>query len=136
MNHITVAVASKAKHYSWWQSLRAAGVPIISTWIDWPHNVAGTPVPDALSWQARWERNLSDAGAADALIFLDLPGENQCGAIAEMAAALALGKHVLLVSENWWSIEHHRRVRKFSRLEDAIAAIKAMQHGTELRMAS
>jgi hypothetical protein len=136
MNHITVSVASKAKHWSWWQSLRGAGVPIISTWIDWPHNIAGTPEPTADEWRVRWERNLSDACAADILIFLDLPGENQCGAIAEMAAALAHGKQVFLVSENWWSIEHHRRVRKFRRLEDAVAAIKAIQAGAAQRAAA
>jgi hypothetical protein len=140
MNHLTVAVASKAKHYAWWQALRPAGVPIISTWIDWPFGIPGTPEPKALDWQARWERNISDAGAIpDILLVLDLPGENQCGSLIELGAALSAQAHgkqiqVFLVSENWWSVEHHRNVRKFRRLEDAIAAIMAMRHGTELRL--
>ena len=34
-----------------------------------------------------------------------------------------------LVSENWWSVEHHPRVRKFARLEDAVTAICAARAG-------
>lgn len=34
-----------------------------------------------------------------------------------------------LVSENWWSVEHHPRVRKFARLEDAVTVICAARAG-------
>ena len=87
MNHITVSVASKAKHWSWWQSLRGAGVPIISTWIDWPHNIAGTPEPTADEWRVRWERNLSDACAADMV----LQGLVACAGVTLRVVATAMG---------------------------------------------
>jgi hypothetical protein len=43
-----------------------------------------------------------------------------------MGSALASGAAVFLVSQNWWSIEHHPRCRKFNNFEDAITAIMAM----------
>jgi hypothetical protein len=35
---MTVCPASKARHFVWWQALRAAGVPIVASWIDAPFN--------------------------------------------------------------------------------------------------
>jgi hypothetical protein len=129
----TVYVASKAKHASWWCALRAAGIPISSSWIDWQFNVPGAPEPTADAWRGHWSGCLISAAAADILLFFDAPGENQCGALIELGAELAFGKQVFLVSENWWSIEHHPRCRKFRRLEDAIAAIKAIEAGERAR---
>jgi hypothetical protein len=133
---ITVAVASKARHWAWWQSLAACGLPLSSSWPWWKFNSdkASTPSPD--DWRDRWEKNIADAAAADILLFLDLEGENQCGGLIELGAALAAGKQVFIVSKNFWSVEHHRRVRKFDDLESAIRAIKAKQAGTAARAAA
>jgi hypothetical protein len=127
--------ASKAKHAPWWRALRSAGVPISpeAHWIDWGANEPGAPEAGADDWSGHWQGCLTGVGTADILLFLDMPGENQCGAIAELGAALAFGKQVFLVSENWWSIEHHPRCRKFRRLEDAIAAVKAIEAGERAR---
>jgi hypothetical protein len=127
--------ASKAKHAPWWRALRAAGVPISPDchWIDWSANEPGAPEASAEDWCGHWQGCIHGAANADVLLFLDMPGENQCGAIAELGAALAAGKQVFLVSENWWSIEHHPRCRKFRRLEDAVAALMAMQAGSRAR---
>jgi hypothetical protein len=99
-------------------------------------NEAGAPEPSAEDWCGHWGSCISGAAGADILLFLDLPGENQCGAIAELGAALAFGKQVFLVSENWWSIEHHPRCRKFRRLEDAVTAIVAIEAGERARGAN
>jgi len=121
---MNVAVASKAKHAAWWAALRTAGIPIVSGWIDWPLNAPGAPEPTADDWRGHWASCLTDAAAADVLLFLDMPNETQCGSLIELGAALAFGRQVFLVSENWWSVEHHPRCRKFRRLEDAVAAIR------------
>ena len=94
--------------------------------------------PDSLpaspdQWWRHWAGCVEDAAAADVLLFRDLSGENQCGGLIEMGAALASGRQLFLVSENWWSVEHHARVRKFKSLEHAVTAIKAMQTGEGAR---
>jgi hypothetical protein len=37
-----VYVASKSCSWPFWTALRAAGVPIISSWLDWPRNKEST----------------------------------------------------------------------------------------------
>src|SRR5215831_12920664 len=76
--------------------------------------------PDSLpaspdQWWRHWAGCVEDAAAADVLLSRDLSGENQCGGLIEMGAALASGRQVFLVSENWWSVEHHARVRNCDR---------------------
>jgi hypothetical protein len=60
--------------------------------------------------------------------------ECQCGALIELGAALAAGKHVFLVGPYDWTIAHHPRCRTFPSLEAAIAAIVAMQAGERERL--
>jgi hypothetical protein len=119
-----IYVASKSRHARWWRALRAAGVPITASWIDSAINT-GLIDPSSDAWRDHWSACIEQAAKADVLLFLDLPGENQCGAIAELGAALASGKQVFIVSTSWWSIEHHPLARKFERIEDAITAIMA-----------
>jgi hypothetical protein len=120
---VRVYCASKSKHAFWWRALRAAGVPIISSWLDSPLNSGElNPTPDL--WSRHWTRCIEEA-SADICLFVDLPGEIQCGSLIEAGAALASGKRVFIVSENFWSIEHHPRCRKFSDLESAVTAIMA-----------
>jgi hypothetical protein len=80
-------------------------------------------------WRLHWEKCIKEASSADVLLFVALEGETQCGAIAELGAALAAGKQVYLVSPYEWSIAHHPNVRRFATLEEAITAISAMQAG-------
>jgi hypothetical protein len=135
MNYISVAVASKARHWPWWQSLRASGIPISSGWPWWKWNAddATQQTIPADAWRERWEKNIADAASADVLIFLDLPGENQCGSLIELGAALAHGRQCIIVSKNFWSVQHHRLCRKVETLEAAIEIVRAMRHGTQLR---
>jgi hypothetical protein len=79
--------------------------------------------------QRHWSHCVEESSVADVCLFVDLPGENQCGSLIEMGSALASGRRVFLVSDNWWSIQNHPNVRKFRRLEDAIAALMAMHVG-------
>jgi hypothetical protein len=125
----TVYVASKARHAPWWAALRACGLPIspACSWIDWPYNEAGAPEPSIAEWRTHWDNCVKAAANADALIFVDLPGEVAKGALIEMGAALGSGKEVYLVSETDWSIRHHPGVRPFRRLSDAVTAIIAGQ---------
>ena len=52
---LTVYCASKAKHAPWWRALRAANVPITSTWIDWEGNSGGVE-PTSDMWSDHWAR--------------------------------------------------------------------------------
>jgi len=112
--------------------LRAAGVPVICTWPDWARNIDGVE-PSGDEWSRHWQRCIDEASEASICLFVDQPGENQCGSLVEMGCALAMGRQVHLVSENWWSIQNHPNVRKFGTLEDAIAAIMAQVAGEKSR---
>jgi hypothetical protein len=126
---IRVYTASKAHHYLWWRALRAAGVPIAASWIDWPLNAPDTELPTAEQWRRHWQRCCLEAAAADVCLFVDMPGENQCGSLIELGCALASGRQVFLVSDNWWSVQNHPRCRVFSTLEAAIEAIRGDASG-------
>jgi hypothetical protein len=124
--------ASKAKHAAWWRALRAAGVPIIATWIDWSRNHDGGE-PTADEWQRHWERCINEASAADILLFVAFEDERQCGALLEAGAALAAGKRCYVVSPHWWSVANHPRCRIFRTLEDAVTAVMAAVAGERAR---
>jgi hypothetical protein len=87
-----------ASYAAWWQSLRAAGVPIVASWIDWlsNHDVGTEPTSDA--WSRHWTRCIDETAEADILLFYADQDERQCGALVELGAALAAGKRVFVVS--------------------------------------
>jgi hypothetical protein len=118
----TVYVASKAKHAAWWAALRAAGVTIISTWIDWPGNRDGAE-PTADDWATHWQRCINETSAADVCLFVSQRGETACGALLEAGAALAAGKQVFVVSPDEWTFANHPNVQRFATLEQAIGAV-------------
>jgi hypothetical protein len=81
----------QSRHHSWWRALRAASVPIVASWIDWPPNIDGSePTPDA--WREHWDKCIAEAAAADICLFVSNAGETACGALLEAGAALAAGK--------------------------------------------
>jgi hypothetical protein len=120
-----IYVASKAKHAPWWRALRASGVSVVASWIDWPYNAPGAPEPGADAWSAHWSACITEAAAADICLFVCLDGETACGQLIEAGASLAAGKRVFVVSDYQWTFANHPRCRVFSSLEDAIAAICA-----------
>jgi hypothetical protein len=127
--NMKIYCASKAKHAPWWQALRAAGVPITATWIDWPANEHGALEPTNDAWSRHWQRCIDEASEAGICIFICNEGETACGALIEAGAALAAGRQVFIVSPYKWTFANHPRCRTFATLADAIAAIVAMQAG-------
>jgi hypothetical protein len=120
---VKVYVASKSCHWPWWQALRAAGVPIVASWIDWPFNHDDSePLPSA--WAEHWSRCIEEAAAADVTLLYACAEERQNGALVEVGSALGAGKRVYLVSSHDWSWKHHPRVRVFDTLEAAVTAIR------------
>jgi hypothetical protein len=116
--------ASKSKHWPFWQALRAAGVPIVCSWIDWPRNHdCHEPTKD--EWRRHWDQCMREASDADLVLAYARSDENQNGAFLEIDCALGSGAHVYLVSDHAWSWRHHPRVRSFKKLGGAISAIMA-----------
>jgi hypothetical protein len=112
---LTIYVASKSRHHAWWQALRAAGVPIVASWIDASFNRDGSePTPDG--WRQHWEKCIREASAADITLAYCRSDENQNGALLEIGSALAAGRWVYLVSDHDWSWRHYPRVRSFNTL--------------------
>ena len=118
-----IYVASKSRHWPWWAALRAAGIPIVASWVDAGFNHAGAEPPD---WALHWLKCIDEAAAADVVLMFARADENQNGALIEVGAALAAGKRVFLVSPHDWSWRHLPHVRRFETLADAIAAIVGM----------
>jgi hypothetical protein len=125
--------ASKVKHGAWWRALRSAGVPIAASWIDWQANDPGADEPTADAWSRHWSRCIDEAADADVCLFVNNEGEQACGALVELGAALAAGKRVFVVSPYKWTFASHPRCRVFATLEDAVTAIMSAVAGETLR---
>lgn len=111
-----IYIASKTVHGARWRSLRAAGVPIISTWIDEAEQGATGDWPDL------WTRCVREASQADATVVYREPGEVLKGAFVEMGAALSAGKPVFAVGCEEFSVKHHPGVTLVGSLDDALMA--------------
>lgn len=129
-----VYCASKSRHFPFWAALRAAGVDSRAAWIDAEFNRTGAELSPA-QWAAHWDRCVQEASAADVVLVYARSDERQMGALVEMGAGLAAGKMVYLVSDHEWSVRHHPRVRCFTSLEQAIAALIAGDAGEKARAA-
>jgi hypothetical protein len=128
-----IAIASKSKHWPFWQALRAAGLPIVSTWVDWPKNHDGSE-PTADEWRRHADQCVADVLSADVLL-LYAADERQFGALLETGAALGTGKQIFLVAPHDWPfLRNHSRVRSFETLEKAITALIAMAKGERARL--
>jgi hypothetical protein len=133
---LLVYACSKAKHYLWWQSLRAAGVPIAyPCWIDAEFNATGDE-PTHDEWAEHWSECCRLAADCDITLFLALPGEQHAGALLECGAALGAGRAVFAVSAVEFSFLKHPRCRSFASLSDAVVAIMAQAAGERARAAA
>jgi 8-oxo-dGTP pyrophosphatase MutT (NUDIX family) len=110
-----IYVASKTKHAEMWRTLRAQGLPVISTWID----EAGAG--ETGDWQDLWDRCLDEAASAAALVLYVEPGEQLKGAYAELGAALRAGVPVYWAGLAEPSISKHRLVTVVADVHEACA---------------
>jgi hypothetical protein len=123
---VKVYCAAKSRHWPWFAALRAAGVPIISSWLDWDHNRDGGNEPSADEWSHHSVTCLREASECDVLLMYVREDERHFGALLEASAALANDKRVFLISPHAWPfLRNHPRVRSFDTLEAAVAAIMA-----------
>jgi hypothetical protein len=133
---VKIYVASKARHAEFWAALRSAGLPISSSWVDWPGNRDGQEPPSPDAWRRHWDRCITEAADADIVLFYAAQDERQCGALIEIGAALSAGKQVFVVSPYAWTFAHHLQSRTFAAVADAVAAITAMVAGERARRAA
>lgn len=111
-----IYMASKTVHARRWRDLRAAGINIISTWID----EAGAG--ETKCFTDLWRRCASEAAEADALVVYREPGEVLKGAFVEVGCALNAGKPVFAVGCDDLSFTHHALVTRVNSLERAVRA--------------
>jgi hypothetical protein len=126
-----VYCCSKSKHWPFWTALRAAGVPIVASWIDAEFNRTGEE-PSHDHWARHWETCCREAAEADVTLLYAGEDERQMGALVEVGSALGAGKRIFLITRHDWSWAHHPRVRRFETLEAAITAIQAGAQGARL----
>jgi hypothetical protein len=130
---VKIYCASKAKHWGWWQALRAAGLDIRASWIDAEFNHTGAE-PTADAWAQHWKHCIDEVSSADIVLVVARDEERQMGALVELGAGLGAGAMVYLVTPHDWSIKHHPRVRTYKTIADAVAALVAMQQGERARV--
>jgi len=112
-----IYLASKTKHAHMWRDLRAAGWPVISTWID----EAGPGESSDLS--DLWVRCVAESSSAHCTLVYAEAGDVLKGAYIEMGCALAVGKPVLTVGlAPGLSVLNHPLVRVFHSLPEALQA--------------
>lgn len=114
-----IYIASKTKHAKRWKELRAAGYPIISTWID----EAGAGESEDLS--DLWDRCIAEASGCSLLVLYREPDDVLKGGWVELGAALANGVPVHAVGIEGFTIQHHRGIKHFDTIEAALASNKA-----------
>jgi hypothetical protein len=132
---LRVYCASKSKFWPWWAALRAGGLPISASWVDWPHNIDDSEPTDD-EWRAHAELCIEQAASCDILLlYIDRDDARHFGALLEAGAALGAGKSVYLVSRHPWPfLRNHPNVRSFDSLSAAITAIMARLAGEQARV--
>lgn len=88
-----IYIASKAIHRPRWRSLRSAGVPIISRWIDVEDKYSADPT--GLDFANLWDMCVEDVRECDVLVCYVEQGEVLKGALVELGGALLLGKRII-----------------------------------------
>lgn len=116
-----IYIASKTRHADRWRTLRdRVGEPIISSWI----NEAGEG--ETSDWTDLWDRCASEASRAAVTIVYHEGDDVLKGALVEAGAALASGRAVFVVGDPPGSWVHHRNVRRFPSMKEAIAASREL----------
>lgn len=113
-----IYVASKVRHAPTWKTIRASGLPIISTWIDEAGQGESGDLTDL------WRRCIMEASTAEVLIVYRLPDEALKGAWAEVGAALACGVPVYAVGISEFTIANAKGITHFPNLDAAIDAAR------------
>jgi hypothetical protein len=89
-----IYVASKTRHAKLWKEWRnSQSMPIVSTWID----EAGEG--ETSDWNDLWNRCVTEAKTASAIVVLRDPGDTLKGALVEIGAALSAGVPVFYVGD-------------------------------------
>lgn len=109
-----IYIASKSKHGHRWQTLRAAGYPVVSTWIDESGEGATS------DWADLWDRCIGEASGAAALVMYVEPGEIHKGSLVELGAALHADVPVFWVGPEYSTAPRHRLVRRVETLEEGL----------------
>jgi len=126
---LKIYIASKFKHGERWNNgLEFSRFDLVSRWIT---HYAGQ-VPDEPQFcKIGWIHDLEDVARADALVVYAESGEHLCGALVEVGAALALGKHVVLVGEHpdWGTWQYHPLVHKVLTVDAAEQILECMEWG-------
>jgi hypothetical protein len=127
--------ASKSRFWPWWAALRASGLPIVSSWIDWPHNIDDSE-PSTDEWRTHSEQCITQAANCDILLlYCDRDDVRHFGSLLEAGAALGAGRQVFLVSRHPWPfLRNHPKCRSFESLASAVNAIRARAAGEEARL--
>lgn len=110
MLNTKVYLASCTRHATKWKHLRWPGIKIISTWHD---SFSHTDEQDHLLMRELWKRNLEQVKSCDVLICFQEDDDRLRGALVELGAALAWGKLVIYVG-NQWSGGTHSSLCKIS----------------------
>ena len=116
----SIYMASKTTHAPRWQTLRAAGYNVISTWIDEAGEGETLDVPDLA------RRCIKEAAEADVFILFCRDTETLKGAFLEAGAALAAGKLVISVGRaaNWsTTFASHPPWKEVDTINDALILV-------------
>ena len=109
-----IYVASKSKHAPMWRQLRADGLNIISTWIDFD----GEGVID--DWPSFWAGCTDEAVLADLVLAYHEPGDTWKGALVEIGAALGHATEVIVVGHPEGSWTEHPDVSLVETMDAAL----------------
>jgi len=113
---MSIYIASKTRHAPLWRDLRAAGAPIISTWIDEAGEGESADLNDL------WRRCIVESCSCDTLIVYREPQDVLKGAWVEIGAALASGRPVYAVGLDGFTISKYQGIMHFPTLADAFKA--------------
>ena len=121
-----IYIASKTQHAHRWRYLRdTISYPVISTWID---EAGGGETGD---WGDLWDRCISEAASAAALIVYREEDETLKGAWVEVGAALAAGVPVFAVGVDEFSIAKSGRLTLCRDMKEAVAKARAIPAALE-----
>ena len=116
-----IYIASKTRHADRWKALRAAGEPIISTWIDEAGPGESSDLNDL------WARCIREASSCEVLIAYREPEDILKGAWIEIGAALAVGIPVVGVGLRDFTIANYEKITHMKSIGNAFAAANAIR---------